>query len=119
MGVVTEIVRRLKPHPLEGGRRFKTDAERKAVMLERNRPEIPLEDQVEGLKRQVEAMQVEADHFNQLKTDMERLVLFVRENYAHEIARKEPQHQSDAVTAILHYAKIERAYRRGGVPLPS
>lgn len=108
-----------KPQPIDGGRKFKDDAERRRVMLERAKPVTSPEEQIAILEKQVEAMKVDALHFAQLRADMERVVLFIRENYSHEIDRKEPQHQGSAVDAILHYAKIERAYRRSGVPLPS
>ncbi len=113
MGVVTQIFERFKAQPIDGGRKFKDDKERRAVMLERNRPVIPLEEQVAVFEKAVQSMQVDKQHFAQLKADFERLTLFIRDNYAIEIDRKEPQHQGSAVDCAIHYMKKERSGARG------
>ncbi len=101
------------PAPIDGGRKFKNDKERAAVMLNRNRPVTSAEAENEILKRQVQALEVDAAHFAQLKADFERLTLFIRDNYVIEIDRKEPQHQGSAVDCAIHYMKKERSGARG------
>ena len=96
------------PVSIEAGRKFANDDERRKVMLERARPQLNLEQRVTDLEAQIAAQAMDYNYFLSLKEAHDELERFIRENYEREIDRKEPQHQRDAVTAILHYARFER-----------
>ena len=101
-------------HPvtsIQAGRKFANDDERRKVMLERARPQLDLQQRVTDLEAQLAAQTMDYNYFLSLKEAHDELARFIRENYAEEIDRKEPQHRADAVTAILHYARRERKLR--------
>jgi len=93
---------------IEGGRRFTSDEERRAVMLERSRPELPADQRITQLEAQMAAMQVDYTTFMAQKSQLDDIARFLRDHCAEEIARKEYQHQADAAKAILFYARRER-----------
>lgn len=102
--------------PVRG--RFATEEERRAALLEpigsplRNRPDLTPEERIVDLEAQIVALQIHGEHFRRLKESHDEIALFLRDHYAAEIERNEPQHVAEVSTAVRFYLRRERKLPR-------
>ena len=105
-------------HPTVARGRFESEEARRAALLEpigsplRNRPPLTPEEQITDLEAQIVALQINGEHFRQLKESHDEIALFLRTHYGAEIERKEPQHMAEVSTAVRFYLRRERKLPR-------